>query len=338
MKGKSYPAEASAILAKLHPQLRRRKYLLNHPDVIIEWREELLALSRWFDEVPSPTPRTMRERSLEIFGDEKALYVSGGIWHGSTSLSRLLKRLGIGDEELAIARSKRYVPASGEDVALLDGFVREDLPRRRLAKLVISENLDPWRAMRRYAGERGACDMFGTSIDGAVFGQGYLAVSAGVLDRFEQGLGFDGIITYLWWGDIDRAGLWQLREAQGLPGKTVVPFAAAYERMLRVADIDSLPRDASREEMDPSALAVLEDELDPAVRGKLRQVLERGLRVPQELARVGTEGVAALDAMRLDEGYSWRPSKRDRGMAWDDSWDEQNVFRLGEEDYDLFEE
>lgn len=337
MTDASYPAEAAAILAKLHPLLSGRGYLKNHPDVVVEWRDELTALSSWLDEGPHPAARTVRERSLEIFGDEKALYSQRAPERGNTSLPRLLRRLKIGDKELGIARGERFTPTAEEGVTLLDGFVRRDLSTRRFAKLVISENLDPWKSMRRVAGERGSCDLFGTSIDGAVFGEGYAAVSSGALDRFEQGLGFGGIITYLWWGDIDWAGLGQLREAQLLPGKTVVPFAEAYERMLRMADLDSLPADTSQGERDQRLAAMLADELDPSVRGKLKQVLERGLRVPQELARVGAEKAEAPDSWRGDERETWRPSKRDRGVAWDDSWDEQNVFRPGEENYDPLE-
>lgn len=278
--------EAARVLAGLPTELTQNGWLERHPQVAEAWGAELLAAGSWIWQYPHAMLLSIRERALEIYGDEKALYSSEK--RAGVTLLRALRGAGASDRVLGIDPSRRR---RGTDVgAGLRWFVASDLSRRRSATFVISENLDPWCAMRESLTERGEKTVFGTAVDGAIYAAGSGAMEPEALDAVQaemrEGLGFGGIPNLLWWGDVDRAGIAFLSGVRKATSSPVAPFVAAYERMAMVADLEALPRDTSDPVLAPWQINEMAEELSKSAGKRFRLAIDRGLRIPQEITRV----------------------------------------------------
>lgn len=311
------------ILGSIWGGLAANGWLERHAEAMRGWKAELRVLGKWLIKNDRPRPLlSRRERSLEIFGDEKRLQRHAER-RGGYDLATVVRRCGVDDARLGID------PARGLDGGNSPGtwfrtFTVGDISRRSSATFVISENLDPWRAMRDALLYNGASTVFGTRVDGAVFGEGYrilepeeIDAAAGLI-RYESG--FRGVIKFLWWGDLDHAGLYQLARAQSSTREVLAPFAAAYARMLEVADLRRLPADTSHEDVPSWIVSALSDELDQGCAERLHEVLGRGLRVPQEVTRIETDTARLMPDVRRagleSQGYSWGPTRIERGGVY----------------------
>ncbi len=336
--------------------MTRNGWLARHSKSLLAWRRELEATAAWIrrNQGRKVAWKTPRERSLEIFGDEKTL-VNFRHPQSVTAFPYVLRRIGVDYSTLGIA-TKGSRSIRGRKEGSFHHFIAGDLSGRRSVAIVLSENLDPWLAMRAML--QGAATMvFGTNVDGAAYCEGSGALARGVLDRFRDDLSsrysFNGVVTLLWWGDLDRAGIQMLSRLRGTSTMPVVPFAAAYERMLLTANLDALPHDTSSQMLSDAEVYAFASELSDAAARILEKVLENGLRLPQEILEITTERTKT----RVDGGrdaYSWRTTYIDRssataedveelileeGVTWGpDNLDEENPDPYGDEFYEHLED
>jgi hypothetical protein len=147
--------------------------------------------------------------------------------------------------------------------------------------LLICENKDIWFNIRRMMFEEHARELFGTRIDGVVYGCGNKISGKGALTSYTRFIGSE--VKYLYWGDIDRAGLnIFLSTVRANPDMDLALFIPAYEEMLRLAQGRTIPDSAdARERMDDYT------EIYGRVQQELRASFERSIqenqRIPQEI-------------------------------------------------------
>ena len=214
IKPEAGPAAAREI-ALLHPMLLENGYLRKKPDAYQTYRDAIQKLNAYlFKGLPS-VPVSKKERSFEIFREEKQLE--------DRPLRNLLDRLGMTAEVLRYYETPEY------------DFDRYIAPEQKdCLTLLICENKDIWFNIRRRMAEDGAREIFGERIDGVVYGSGNKISQVRAL---EVSTGYLGVkeVSYLYWGDIDRAGLnIYLSVKKGNPGLRIQPFVPAYLEMLKL--------------------------------------------------------------------------------------------------------
>lgn len=244
----------------LHPKLIANGYLLKKPE---EYKKRADFISRLNSYISSPKDSyfmSRRERSLIIFGDEKAL---------DNNLS-FISSLGLSGEDLFYYATPEqcfadYIPKRTDKMVLL-----------------ICENKDIWFNIRRLMFEDNRTNLFGTHIDGVIFGDGNEITGRGKFSGYAEYLHTKAVV-FLYCGDIDRAGfdiyLRLKREAENLDISLFVPI---YKKMLELFDIDALPDsdDKRNFEVDMTEIFPLFTEQEQKL---INYILERGKRLPQEI-------------------------------------------------------
>lgn len=228
------------------PELAR---LIDEPRIAPDVLTDLLAIKRFLAEggrrrelVP------LRERSVELLGDEKRLDV--------LVRSRLAVRLGLGPELLRV----RPVPVP---------IVWEPGPSSDATTILVIENLHTYDSFRRWNAREGAHLA-------VVYGAG--KAFAGMLDDLGRIVVELGAYEIHYFGDLDAEGLQiPASAARALGALPLVPAAQWYEMLLDRGVGRSLP------DVEPTApesgLQWLPDRLRPRV----KHLLVTGRRLPQEL-------------------------------------------------------
>lgn len=244
----------------LHPRLTANGYLNRNSEKYIENRDFLLCLSNWMTYNNDNDMMSRRERSFSVFGDEKTL----------DEHLTFLNNIGISGENLHYYETPEqcfsdYIPV-----------------RKPQMTLLICENKDIWFNIRRLMYENGYNILFRTSIDGVIFGQGNDITGKGKFLSYSRFLGVDRV-TYLYCGDIDRAGfdifLRFCREAEGV---SVSLFLPAYREMLRLAEESILPDSKDKRCIIPDISELLPS-FSKYEQKQLLQILQDNKRLPQEI-------------------------------------------------------
>lgn len=247
----------------LHSALQRDGFLLKHPERYRKYSVELQALSRWLFQHPvPPVPVSRKERSFEIFGEEKRME--------DTGLKHLLQQLGTAEVRLAF-----YDTPSG-------AFYDYIPVRASRMSLLICENKDIWYNLRRMMFEKGKTVLWGRKLDGILYGNGNQVTVPNALTEYTRFLCLEQP-EYLYWGDIDREGLHiyqRLRRAN--PELSVELFLPGYTAMLRRGEGRVLPKSQDGRELaaDFEELYALFPE---RWRDFLRGIIADNRRLPQEI-------------------------------------------------------
>ena len=305
--GKTARAAKAAASPKL-PQLRERlcsmdkriwqnKWLLNRPASMERFLPALELIDRELrahDAIGS-ADISRRELSYRLFGSEKAIA-------GDKDVKAMLKGTGLD-------RFLRYrIDASVN----LEHFV----PRRHeRMSILISENLDPYHSVRAQLFEHGSRRILGRRIDGAVYAQGAaLDAKMGDLLNLQESFGAKDV-EFLYWGDLDRAGMLELQrltETAREFGVRIRPFGAAYRKMVQlaqqrfpVASMNESTVQASiyNARTDLIAAYLSESELNYAT-----QILAANRRVPQESL--------ATSELLSKPKRDWQLPKLRLGLTW----------------------
>jgi len=246
----------------LHPLILKSGYLQAKPEEYAKYRDALKMLNAYLFRKPSNVPVSRKERSFEIFGEEKFLEDS--------SLTSFLSRLGLNSEVLCYYDTPEYC-------------FNDYIPRRsRQMKLLICENKDIWFNIRRRMFEDGCREIFGVPIDGVVYGCGNKISKSGALGAYTRFLGADAV-KYLYWGDIDRAGFdIYLSVLNNNRGSSIILFTEAYCEMVRLADGRSIPdsEDGRGRMGDYSEVLSV---FPGNARESICELLEQNKRLPQEI-------------------------------------------------------
>ena len=162
-----------------------------------------------------------KELSFEIFDEEKAL--------DDKTFCALLERIGITADTLAFYDTPEYC---------FNDYIPD---RKAQMTLLICENKDIWFNIRRMMFENNATNIFDTHIDGVVYGCGNKVSGMDALTSYTEFIGSE--VKYLYWGDIDRAGLnIYLSAVRANPNINIKLFVRAYEEMLRLAQTNPTMR------------------------------------------------------------------------------------------------
>ena len=255
-------SDALREIALLHPAITSSGYLQKRPEVYREHSASLRKLSAYlFQTIPS-VRISRKERSFEIFGEEKLL--------DNPSVKRLLDTLGLTADRLCYYDTPEYcfndyIPARKDDLTLL-----------------ICENKDIWFNIRRRMYEDGAREIFGVPIDGVVYGCGNKVSQLGALEAYTGFLGAQEV-QYLYWGDIDRAGLnIYVSLLRNNPNANLKLFKEAYAEMLRLAEGREMPKSEDHRERMEDYQEML-SRFPERDRGRLLEYIARNERVPQEI-------------------------------------------------------
>lgn len=244
----------------LHPRLTANGYLIRNREQFVANKDFLQCLSEWLTHNDNHNTMSRRERSFSIFCDEKAL---------DHHLS-LLNSIGVSGEHLAFYETPEqcfsdYIPV-----------------RKPQMTLLICENKDIWFNIRRLMYENGYSKLFGTAIDGVIFGQGNDITGKGKFRSYSQYLGANQV-TYLYCGDIDRAGfdifLRFCKEAEGIE---ISLFLPAYHKMLELSSEQILPVSEDRKTSIPDISEIL-PMFSKYEQAHISQILHENKRLPQEI-------------------------------------------------------
>lgn len=258
----SFDSEQKEIEA-LHPLLQETGYLRQKPSEYQKYRAQVQALNRYLFQIQEPAiPISRKERSFEIFSEEKQL--------DDTTFCRFLDKLGLNKDTLHFYDTPEYC---------FHDFIPE---RKASMTLLICENKDIWFNIRRMLFEEKATELFDTQIDGVVYGCGNKVSQKDALASYTAFMGGSDI-HYLYWGDIDRAGLnIYLSLVQNNPTLNIDLFVPAYEEMLHLAKLRSIPDSIDQREILKDYQQIYAA-VPESCRPFLMENIDQNKRIPQEI-------------------------------------------------------
>ena len=258
-------------ICAMDKRIWQNKWLFNRPASMERFLPALEIVDRELREndVIGSAGVSRRELSYRLFGSEKAIA-------GDKDVKAMLKGTGLD-------RFLRYrIDASVN----LEHFV----PRRHeRMRILVSENLDPYRTVRAQLFEHGSRRILGQRIDGAVYAQGCaLDAKMGDLLNLQESLGAKDV-EFLYWGDLDRAGMAELQrltETAREFGVRIRPFSAAYRKMIQLAQerfpVASMNEPTVQVSVGNAGTDVIAGGLSEPELSYAAQVLAANRRIPQE--------------------------------------------------------
>lgn len=257
----TYETELKEINA-LHPLLQSNSYLHANPKEYKRYRILIQKLDRYlFSRSGKEIAISRKERSFEIFDEEKTL--------DDKTFNALLERIGINSNVLAFYDTPEYC---------FNDYIPD---RKAQMTLLICENKDIWFNIRRMMFENNATNIFDTHIDGVVYGCGNKVSGMGALTIYTEFIGSE--VKYLYWGDIDRAGLnIYLSAVRANPNIDIKLFIPAYEEMLRLAQTKNIP-DSDDERNRIEDYSQIFDLVDRNLRNLFKHGIQNNKRIPQEI-------------------------------------------------------
>ena len=249
-------------ISMLHPSVIKNGYLQSRPEMYLQYKQQLQKLNRYLFKTDSFLSMSKKERSFEIFDEEKQFE--------DISFRSLLDHLDLTKETLCYYDTPEYC-------------FNDYIPKRNdRMTLLICENKDIWFNIRRRMYEDSANSIFGVRIDGVVYGCGNKVSERGALSEYTRFMDTESV-QYLYWGDIDRAGLnIYLSLIKNNPDISVQLFVPAYEEMLNLAEKRNIPDSTDNRERigDYSCIYQLFTEES---KNRLTEYITDNKRIPQEI-------------------------------------------------------
>lgn len=251
-------------IKSLHPKLLQNGYLKKHPEEYSENEETINALNMFFFNNEGDDYISKKERSFALFGNEKTL-------DEDKKVPSLLSKLKLGKTDLKYYETPEY------------SFPDYIPVRKDHLTLLVCENKDIWYGIRRCMYERNFSTIFGTSIDGTVYGGGNkISKKEGALIEYVKFMG-NPEIKFLYWGDIDREGFDIYRRTRKVnPGLDISLFLPGYKEMIRRARTMKLRQSPSGKKENMTFEDVLvgfnDDEMT-----YLNDILSDNIIIPQEI-------------------------------------------------------
>lgn len=256
-------------------------YLLRHPLDFEAYRFGLTRLSDWLRDARADAAEvTRKERSYEIWGNEKALerpHFTGDDPFGDAGASEepplgglLAKTLRLDIDGLLLTHDTQS-PTYASYILPGEGAV------------VVSENKDMYCDIESLLQEGGPVEIFGRLVRGVAEGGGWAATDA----KFSEFAGRRGISPddVLYVGDIDRDGIAILGGFIDRFGGE--PFGGAYARMveehMKRADADAPLNRYSEDQSREADCRYLEPYLTDAEMEHVGKCLSSSVRIPQEI-------------------------------------------------------
>lgn len=250
-------------IKSLHAMLLRNGYLPAHPQMYTENRKVIDDLSKYFFTNHDDGFVSRKERSFEIFGKEKIL--------DDSAVKSLLKNLQITENDLKFYDTPEYC-------------FHDYIPiRKSRMTLLICENKDIWFNIRRCMFEDGFCRLFGTPIDGVVYGNGNkVSQKQGALAEYVRFMG-NPEVSFLYWGDIDREGFdIYRRTCEVNAGLDIRLFIPGYRKMIQRA-IGTVLEDSPSSKKEGMNFEYLFDDFNTEEKSFLVKTLSDNKLIPQEI-------------------------------------------------------
>ncbi len=248
---------------KLHPLLQHKSWLKNHTGKYEKHRDAILKLDKYlFKENDLSSQISRKERSFEIFGEEKQL--------DNTEFRSILKELEITGTVLSFYDTPEYC---------FHDYIPD---RKNNMVILILENKDIWFDLRKLMFDNSARELLNTKIDGVLYGEGNRISGLGSLEQYNEFLNCSNV-SYLYWGDIDRAGLniycSLLRNSSSC---SISLFVPAYMVMLEKSLLSEMPDSEDKRDItdDYSDIISLFPEKHKNI---LINSIESNKRIPQEI-------------------------------------------------------
>lgn len=246
-------------------------YYLRHMAVYEKDRPFVLKLSDYLRNHSEDlrTEVSENERSFAIWQEEKFLQKGSGF--------RILKNCGIDPSVLS------FYPTSEP----LTYYSADRIPGQNILMI---ENKDTFFSMRKALLD-GKKEILGRPIGTLIYGAGKGIWKS--LDDFElcvEPYMRDPKNHYLYFGDLDYEGIGiydKVREIFGNAGRKIVPFREAYQKMVNKAEaigFDRLPK--TREQQNRRIGNEFFFYFDEKTGEQMREILERGLYIPQEILNI----------------------------------------------------
>lgn len=284
-------------LCAMDKRIWQNKWLLNRPASMERFMPALEIIDRELrahDAIGS-VDISRRELSYRLFGNEKAIVADKDV-------KAMLKGTGLD-------RFLRYrIDASVN----LEHFV----PRRHeRMSILISENLDPYHSVRAQLFGHGSRRILGQRIDGVVYAQGAaLGAKMGDLLNLQESFGAKDV-EFLYWGDLDRAGMLELQrltETAREFGVRIRPFGAAYRKMVQLAQqrfpVASMNEPTVQISIYNARTDLIAAHLSETELSYATQVLAANRRVPQESL--------TTNELLSKPRRGWRLPKLRLGLRW----------------------
>lgn len=248
-------------IIKLNPRLNISRYL-NSPELYEELQEQILKLSNflWNNKESLNNEMSVKERSFEIWGDEKFLESKEG--------KCILTFNKIDTEYLNFY----YAPEPF--------FCHEIKKKKRDSVILIIENKDTWYSIGKALNLSENKKLFNIEINFLIYGEGNKATRKNALIDFINIIAdLTSKIYYV--GDIDIAGVNMLYSCINNNEINIKPFMPLYNCMVNVADVNKMKKTDDNRGMDfNKEFLSLFNENEKV---KVREILDNNKRIPQEI-------------------------------------------------------
>lgn len=256
-------AETEKQIRQLHPALCKSGYLSSHVQEYLKHKEVINCLNSFLFSKKAEEPISRKERSFEIFGREKVL--------DDSEVKTLLRHLAIMDSDLGFYDTPEYC---------FHDYIPE---RKSNLTLLICENKDIWFNIRRCMFEDHFKSLFGTAIDGVVYGNGNkVSHKQGALAEYIRFMGNPNV-AFLYWGDIDREGFDIFRRTREVNASLNIElFVPGYRKMIERAQSICF-EDSPSSKKEGVSFEDLFDGFSAEEQTFLNRVLEENKLIPQEI-------------------------------------------------------
>ena len=237
------------------------EYYISHAEHYVEDEAVLVSLSDWMKSDGEKEECSVKERSFEIYRDEKMLE--------GMDAQRVLKRCGLTYRDLNCYRT--YEP-----------FFLERISDHGCA--LILENKDPWVSIAKAMKQKQTSLFLHEPVMYLIYGEGNKVTKDAPSARLQDFIsGLDPKPDrILYCGDIDKAGVSILTRCQKAnPELEILPFGALYEAMMERAPFDPLDNEPVQDHKTKTYDRSFADLFER--RDYVRTVLDHDRRIPQEI-------------------------------------------------------
>jgi len=248
-------------IVKLHPSLNISRYL-NNPKAYEELQEQILKLSDflWNKKENLNTEMSVKERSYEIWGDEKFLESKEG--KSICSFNKL-------DNEML-----NYYHAPEPF------FCTEIKKKNKNATALIIENKDTWYSIGKALNKSENKLFYGIEIALLIYGEGNKATRKNAVTDFINAIS-DSIGKVYYAGDIDIAGVNMMYECIKNNAVKIEPFIPLYKSMISIADVNKMNKTDDNRGTGYNKEFLMEvNQYEQVI---VREILDNNKRIPQEI-------------------------------------------------------
>lgn len=248
-------------ILKLNPRLNISRYL-NNPELFVELQEQIFKLSNflWNNKESLDNEMSVKERSFEIWGDEKFLESKEG--------KSILAFNNIDMQYLNFY----YAPEPF--------FCTEIKKKYKDAVVLVIENKDTWFSIGKALNLSENKMLYNIEINYLIYGEGNKATRKNALSDFINVLSERPNKIY-YTGDIDVAGVNMLYNCDSNNEYTIKPFMPLYKNMVLAAEVYKMNKTDDNRGTDYNKEFL--EEFNESEKMKVREILDSNKRIPQEI-------------------------------------------------------